>query len=250
MKSFYRFERKIYIINNDEQFNKMPSINIYSNKSKLSLPTPFNAFLLEYDNKKLSTRTQITDILVGFLNYVFFNPNNSIDLHSWLHMQKQRQRKGQLKPYQIYKLELLGIQWIKKKEKKISEWDKYYVIAEKFYNKYGHLLISRSYVTHNGVELGKWVNEQRDNHWGIGRRVLKKNEYDKLSKIGMYWESLEQGKWEFFLKMVQEYNKEHSFPIEEDLIYKYYPLGKQLKFYLGKQEKVRELQRILPNNSK
>lgn len=78
MKSFYRFERKIYITNKDEQVNKTPSINIYSQKSKLSLPTPFNAFLLEYDNKKLSTRTQIADIMVGFLNYVFFNPNNPI----------------------------------------------------------------------------------------------------------------------------------------------------------------------------
>lgn len=175
---------------------------------------------------------------------------SEIDLHSWLHMQKQRQRKGQLKSYQIYKLELLGIQWIKKKEKKISEWDKYYAVAEKFYSKYGHLLISRNYVTPNGIELGKWVNEQRDNHWGIGRRKLKQQEYDKLNKIGMYWENLEQGKWEFFLKTVQEYAKEHSFPIDENLIYKNYPLAKQLKFYLGKQEKVRELQRILPNNSK
>ena len=50
----------------------MVSIDIQLKDIGISLPTPFTAFLLEYQSRKTSTVSMVASLIVRFLNYLFF----------------------------------------------------------------------------------------------------------------------------------------------------------------------------------
>lgn len=69
----YAFSKQIYkSIREDGSVRQIVSIDIKLKDSKLCFPTPFNAFLMEYQNRKTSTVALIAGIITQFLNYVFF----------------------------------------------------------------------------------------------------------------------------------------------------------------------------------
>ena len=83
----YIFSKQIYkSINKDGSVRQIVSIDIKQKDSGLSFPTPFNAFLLEYQNRKTSTVSMIASLLVKFLNHIFFEmecPIGSIQELTW-----------------------------------------------------------------------------------------------------------------------------------------------------------------------
>lgn len=83
----YVFSRQIYkSINKDGSVRQIVSIDVRQKDSGLSFPTPFNTFLLEYQNRKTSTVSMIASLLVKFLNHIFFEiecPIGSIQELTW-----------------------------------------------------------------------------------------------------------------------------------------------------------------------
>ncbi len=72
-KNNYTFTKKIYkSINEDGSVRQLVSIDIQIRDIGISLPTPFNAFLLEYQSRKVSTVAMVASLIVRFLNYLFF----------------------------------------------------------------------------------------------------------------------------------------------------------------------------------
>lgn len=75
-----RFAKKIYKTKNEDgTVRQMVSIDIVNNEIGISFPTPYNAFLLQYQNRKVSTVELIANILVRFFNYLFYDMKNPIE---------------------------------------------------------------------------------------------------------------------------------------------------------------------------
>lgn len=84
----YIFSKQIYkSINKDGSVRQLVSIDIQQKDLGLSFPTPFNAFLLEYQNRKTSTIGMIASLIVRFLNHIFIEaefPIDSIQELTWM----------------------------------------------------------------------------------------------------------------------------------------------------------------------
>lgn len=64
-KDNYTFTKKIYkSINEDGSVRQLVSIDIQIRDIGISLPTPFNAFLLEYQSRKVSTVAMVALSLI------------------------------------------------------------------------------------------------------------------------------------------------------------------------------------------
>lgn len=69
----YIFSKQIYkSVNKDGSVRQLVSIDIRIKDAGVSIPTPFTAFLLEYQSRKASTVSMIASLIVRFLNYLFF----------------------------------------------------------------------------------------------------------------------------------------------------------------------------------
>lgn len=69
----YIFSKQIYkSINKDGGVRQLVSIDIRIKDAGISFPTPFTAFLLEYQSRKTSTVSMVASLITRFLNYLFF----------------------------------------------------------------------------------------------------------------------------------------------------------------------------------
>lgn len=75
----YIFSKQIYkSVNKDGCIRQLVSIDIRIKDAGISIPTPFTAFLLEYQSRKASTVSMIASLTVRFLNYLFFEMDSPL----------------------------------------------------------------------------------------------------------------------------------------------------------------------------
>ena len=102
--------------------------------------------------------------------------------------QKERSCLGAvLTVEQISRLSQIGMSWEPRQE---YAWEKAYQSASSYYNQYGNLDIPVSYMTKEGVRLGKWMRRQRE---AYTNHALSRSRQERLERIGMVWEA--QGPW-------------------------------------------------------
>ncbi len=155
--------------------------------------------------------------------------HDGASMFQWVHHQKKLYKQGGLSSYQIERLESMGMQWIK--PKKVAEWDKAYRYAKKYYEENGHLFVPKKYVTDDGFELGKWIQEQRESYLGLSRRQISDEKIDMLEDIGMFWEDLKNAEWDWFVGLLRECIRktEKPFVIGKSYRYKNYALGEKVR---------------------
>lgn len=153
--------------------------------------------------------------------------HNGTSMFQWVHHQKVMRKKGRLSLYQQGRLESMGIQWIKPREK--VEWGTAYQYAEEFYNENGHLFVDRRYATPDGFELGKWIHKQRGWYLGMSSE-LSEERIEMLEDIGMFWEDIEVAEWDWFVGLLRECIRKarKPFTIDRNYRYKNYPLGEEV----------------------
>lgn len=76
-----------------------------------------------------------------------------------------------------------------------ASWETYYSAAKQFYEKTGHLIISKDYVTEAGLSLGSWLSTQRRVYAGLAAGHLSQEQIEKLEHIGMDWENINEQKF-------------------------------------------------------
>lgn len=151
--------------------------------------------------------------------------HDEASMFQWVHQQKKLYKRGELSAYQITRLESMGMQWIKPKQ--VTGWELGYSYAEQYYEENGHLFVPKKYVTSDGFELGKWIQEQRDRYLGISRYEISDERIEMLEDIGMFWEDLKDAEWDWFVGLLRECIRvtKKPFTINRNYRYKNYSLG-------------------------
>lgn len=155
--------------------------------------------------------------------------HDGASMFQWVHNQKKQYCQGRLSLYQKVRLEEMGIQWIKAKE--ALGWEEGYSYAKQFFEENGHLFVRKEEITSNGFALGRWILMQRKKYLGQAKEGLSDDQIDLLEEIGMFWEDIENAKWDWFVGLLWECIRKTKkpFTISRNYRYKNYALGEQVE---------------------
>lgn len=111
-----------------------------------------------------------------------------------------------------------------------TSWDLMYEEAKKYFEKHGNLNVQKRYISEDGCALGSWLGVQRSLYRecegveGKDTDSLTQERCQKLSAIGMRWESYSDAAWKRGYEACLRYHKEqgnllvpHDFVTEEGL---------------------------------
>ena len=92
------------------------------------------------------------------------------------------------------------------------DWEEWYLLAVRYRDKYGDLLIPRDYVCPTGEKLGRWIERQRAKYNRVPtiRGYLEPWQIEMLSRIGMVWKLEYRRDWEEWLEQLDRYIAAHG----------------------------------------
>ena len=112
----------------------------------------------------------------------YFVTDDGENLGNWIRHQRQdtnsESKKGLL-------LSKIGMRFEKKKIQR--QWNEWYEIAKKYYEKHNNLKVPMRFITEEGEKLGQWITNQRQAYNGKGKSKITEEQIALLSKIGMIW---------------------------------------------------------------
>ena len=121
------------------------------------------------------------DLLVPF----DYKTKSEEKLGKWIVTTRQAYKNGNLSPDKIKKLEAIGMVW--DASIKFEEiWNKWYKLAEEYYNEHGDLLVPFDYKTKPEEKLGQWIANIRK---AYKNGKLSPDKIEKLEIIGMVWDT-------------------------------------------------------------
>lgn len=130
---------------------------------------------------------------------------DGIRLGAWLNAvrscKKGQNRRAELTPEQISRLDALGMNWAGKHN---ATWDIAYAEACKYRQEHGDLNVPSSYVAENGIRLGRWIRSQRE----VYKTTLSETRKKKLDALGMIWQP--EDPWNTKFRLVQQYYETHG----------------------------------------
>ena len=125
---------------------------------------------------------------------------DGIRLGAWLNAvrscKKGQNRRAELTAEQTARLDALGMNWVGKHN---ATWDAAYAEACRYKQEHGDLNVPSSYVTENGIRLGRWVRSQRE----VYETTLSEARKKKLDILGMVWQP--EDPWNAKFRLVQQY---------------------------------------------
>lgn len=130
-----------------------------------------------------------------------YKTKDGTHLGSWIGRQKQLHRTNSLSNDQIMKLNSIGMDWMDRVDR---IWEKGFLEAKKYYEKYGDLNVPVKYETDNLFSLGTWIQRQRSLY---KNKKISDDRIKRLTDIGMNW-NLDN--WESRFKLVKQYYEEHG----------------------------------------
>ncbi|WP_349820798.1 Helicase associated domain protein [Catenibacterium sp. RTP21428st1_D7_RTP21428_210409] len=130
-----------------------------------------------------------------------YKTKDGTHLGSWIGRQKQLHRTNSLSNDQIKKLNSIGMDWMDRVDR---IWEKGFLEAKKYYEKYGDLNVPVKYETDNLFSLGTWIQRQRNLY---KNNKICDDRIKRLTDIGMNWNP---DNWESRFKLVKQYYEEHG----------------------------------------
>ena len=91
-----------------------------------------------------------------------------------------------------------------------ASWDMMFSYAEDYYSVHGNIDVPAKYKTPDGYSLGSWIQTQRRIRAGIVNGSLTDSQIEKLDKIGMRWESVNDVSWTRHYEACVGYMTEHG----------------------------------------
>ena len=110
------------------------------------------------------------------------------------------------------------------------KWEIMYKEAQRYFEKNQHLLVEETYITESGLELGRWMVQQRQVFKNNTSGKLRKDQIKKLTDIHMVWDNVLEAKWQQKYKEVKAfYDKNHFLPTSSVADKKYYDIYRWIK---------------------
>lgn len=138
-----------------------------------------------------------------------YKTESGLSLGNWLNVQRKiynGKAEGLLTEDQLARLNAIGIVWDNYHD---MSWEKNYLEAKAYFDKYGDLLVPTKYVTETGFPLGIWIMRMRAAQANQRQSVLNEERIQKLNAIGMSWDVLSD-QWERNYLEAVTYYQEHG----------------------------------------
>lgn len=87
------------------------------------------------------------------------------------------------------------------------DWEDWYLLAVRYRDEHGDLLIPRDYVCPNGEKLGRWIERQRAKYNRVASMRGRLDEWQIacLDRIGMVWKLEHRREWDTWLALLDCY---------------------------------------------
>ena len=157
-------------------------------------------------------------------NYI----SKGINLGNWIRNQRSKYHHtgdGVLSDEQIKRLEKIGMSW----SPYDTKWEKNYLLAKKYYEENGDLVVPLRYVTESGEYLGAWVSRQRRRKNGTSGGMDSRQE-ELLNRIGMEWDPIKASFEEKYDEAKRYYLKYGDLEVNNTYIT---PMGTKLGFWIS-----------------
>ena len=139
-----------------------------------------------------------------------YRTENGLSLGMWLVTQRRVRRGtagGVLTESQIARLDGIGMVWETRTE---AAWNRNFAAAKAYYEEHGNLLVPNKYKTQDGIALGTWIANLRQN---VGRNgensTVTPERRAQLDGIGMVWNAREW-QWENGFLHAAAYYAQHG----------------------------------------
>jgi superfamily II DNA or RNA helicase len=116
---------------------------------------------------------------------------DGLDLSRWLQNQRRDQSHHKLTPEQAQKLNSIGMAWNSLPD---VRWEKFYQAAKRYFEAHGNLEVSVSYITPEGLTLGRWLTNLRARR-NNPSALMTADRIQRLNSLGMIWDKREP-QWE------------------------------------------------------
>lgn len=174
-------------------------------------------------------------------NYII----DGVNVGAWLSNLKGAYRgcnNRKLSPYQISKLESIGIEW--DYDYKEDTWNKMYECAKRYFYEHGNIFLPQGY-NYEGLALGSWIHHQTQEY---KKRKLAQHKIDKLNELGIRWYP-QKDKWNTFYQCAKKYYKEiGNLDVPDDFEFDNLNLGRwisvQRQAYNGRQDTLLNAEQI------
>ena len=192
-----RHQRKSKSLN-EERIKKLDAIGMIWDKVEHTWDIHFQAAKVFFEEN-------------GHLNvpvsYISGDGGESIKLGSWLRNQRAAYNKGRkagtlLSKNKIKQLESIGMNWSTNFD---HDWERGYSKAKEYYDEHGHLNVPANYKSSDGFSLGRWVRRHKSGATGRTSIKLTPERRERLSAIGMVWETKFDKEWEQNYEEAKEY---------------------------------------------
>ncbi len=108
-------------------------------------------------------------------------------LWQWIQQQRTAKKSGYLTAKRVERLDAIGMVWGVFEQ----SWERMYAAAKAYYKIHEQLNIPASYVTTDGLHLGRWISGQRRKYQlflTVGDPTIQRR-FERLNQIGMIWDA-------------------------------------------------------------
>ena len=131
-------------------------------------------------------------------------------LGAWIATQRvlrKSSQRGALSDEQIAKLDEIGMCWTVREK---DRWPEYFAAAETYAREFGNLCVPYTYVTQDGVKLGRWLCSLKvQRKRCVKGCYLTEERIAALDKLGMVWD-MDKFLWEQKFEAAQRYFQEYG----------------------------------------
>lgn len=105
-------------------------------------------------------------------------------LGEWIRSQREKKRDGTLEKDKEERLNAIGMDWLSNQAR---EWETHFESCRKYYEKYGNLNMTTSFVSEDGFQLGLWLWRIRTGKMKLKTTGENGNQIARLESIGIVW---------------------------------------------------------------
>ncbi len=99
-----------------------------------------------------------------------------------------------------------------KKKRQFLDWEEWYLLAARYRDDHGDLLVPKDYVCEGGERLGRWIERQRAKYNRVPsmKSPIEPWQIEYLDRLGMVWKLKELSEWERWMEALDGYAARHG----------------------------------------